>query len=452
MRKAQPRHVMRTRSNSITFGAIRIRDCQLRQIVHAQRITHRSGSQLTTRSAATCSPAMLKDRQACRSRPDTRLRLGSRFRSATARRSRPELDSAPLAPTSRGLPPWATATASTTAPRPPSTRATTVTTLSSPDPGTPPVYSKAAYGAPRQERHPLCRRPCSGLDLVGAASPSDQHDDRTRELADELQHCGWDALASEVLGRVAFPVDAAYFDKQSTANWSVPAHQDRVLPVAPDSGVTHRMKRGVAVAEPSPSTLARMLALRLHFDPTDENSGALCVAPRSHASGVHGPPQVQEIPLSALVPCSAHPGDVLLMRPLLLHRSSPSKGASRRRVLHVFYTTERPDNGLRWRGFVLGGARAESRLTDTRCAGLHAQSGGAPAARTNRSRARAGAGSVVVTFRSSRTRGRTRTRGRIGRQGRTGTPRGRRRTVSGSGSPRHIHTHSDSGSGSASFP
>lgn len=169
-------------------------------------------------------------------------------------------------------------------------------------------------------------------------------------LRAELQACGIDALASSFLGASAFPVDATYFDKQSKANWAVPAHQDRVLPVLPDAKRSFRRAKGVAVSEPSTNTLARLVALRIHFDPTDGDTGALFVLPGSHRAGVLAPDQIKEVPLSSFVPCVAGVGDVIVIRPLLLHRSPPSKGVGQRRVLHVVYASEQPDDGLRWSG------------------------------------------------------------------------------------------------------
>lgn len=39
----------------------------------------------------------------------------------------------------------------------------------------------------------------------------------------------------------------------------------------------------------------------------------------------------------------------LLMRPLTLHRSSPSQDPGHRRVLHVVYAARPPNSGLKWR-------------------------------------------------------------------------------------------------------
>ena len=116
----------------------------------------------------------------------------------------------------------------------------------------------------------------------------------------------------------------------------------------PETGRDFRAVKGVAVSEASASTLARLLALRIHFDPADGDTGALFVLPGSHRGGILTPDQLRTVPLSAFVPCVADVGDVVLMRPLLLHRSPPSKGAGQRRVLHVVYATEQPDDGLRW--------------------------------------------------------------------------------------------------------
>jgi len=45
----------------------------------------------------------------------------------------------------------------------------------------------------------------------------------TPRLSAELNEAGLDTLASAFLGPGPFPVDATYFDKQSVANWTVPA-------------------------------------------------------------------------------------------------------------------------------------------------------------------------------------------------------------------------------------
>lgn len=160
------------------------------------------------------------------------------------------------------------------------------------------------------------------------------------ELGRLLEACGIDALASAVLGDRAGPLDATFFDKHARANWTVPGHQDRIVAVAATTARKHRTRDGIAYAELDAKTLAGLVALRIHFDPTDGETGALCVVPRSHLAGVIPSGQISKVPLDRYVPCAAGAGDVLILRPLLLHRSSPSRGEGQRRVLHVVYGSQ----------------------------------------------------------------------------------------------------------------
>lgn len=163
---------------------------------------------------------------------------------------------------------------------------------------------------------------------------------KVSELGRLLEACGIDALASAVLGNRAAPLDATFFDKHARANWTVPGHQDRIVAVASTTARKHRLRDGIAYAELDARTLARLVALRIHFDPTDGETGALCVVPGSHLTGVMPSGQISNVPLDQYVPCAAGAGDVLILRPLLLHRSSPSRGEGQRRVLHVVYGSQ----------------------------------------------------------------------------------------------------------------
>jgi hypothetical protein len=48
------------------------------------------------------------------------------------------------------------------------------------------------------------------------------------------------------------------------------------------------------------------------------------------------------------VACTLERGDVLVMRPLLLHASSKASGFGMRRVLHFLFGPPTLPNGLRW--------------------------------------------------------------------------------------------------------
>jgi ectoine hydroxylase-related dioxygenase (phytanoyl-CoA dioxygenase family) len=159
------------------------------------------------------------------------------------------------------------------------------------------------------------------------------------ELGRQLEACGVNAIATAALGDRAVPIDATFFDKHARANWTVPGHQDRILAVAGTTERKHRTRDGITYAELDAETLAGLVALRVHFDASDGDTGALCVVPGSHRNGVLSSSQILAEPLERYVPCTAAAGDVLVLRPLLLHRSSPSRGEGRRRVLHVVYAT-----------------------------------------------------------------------------------------------------------------
>lgn len=140
-------------------------------------------------------------------------------------------------------------------------------------------------------------------------------------------------------------------DRRRKLGW--PWHQD--LAIAVDERIETAgfgpwsVKEGVVHVQPPPHILARMVTLRLHLDDCTAENGALRVLPGSHGQGeldadaiadwtARQPPVVCEIPK----------GGALLMRPLLLHASSPAKNPSHRRVLHVEYAAAELPNGLKW--------------------------------------------------------------------------------------------------------
>lgn len=128
------------------------------------------------------------------------------------------------------------------------------------------------------------------------------------------------------------------FDKPAQANWRVPWHRDltMALPRRVDAPgfSSWTIKEGVPHAQPPREFLEQVVTMRLHLDAADCENGALRVMPGSHRDGKEMPECVDREAEKLL---EAQPGDVLLMRPLLLHASSPSKSGRPRRVLHFDY-------------------------------------------------------------------------------------------------------------------
>lgn len=174
------------------------------------------------------------------------------------------------------------------------------------------------------------------------------------KLGAMLTQLGVDAVAAEALGAPAFPINATYFDKTAGANWKVPAHQDLMMPVerevasAPGFAGWSR-KAGVVHVEPPVEVLARLVALRIHLDDCGSANGALAVVPGSHRRGKLRDAELAELTRDLFTTCEARTGDVLLIKPLIVHRSSPATTPSHRRVLHIVYASEHPTPELHWK-------------------------------------------------------------------------------------------------------
>lgn len=143
-----------------------------------------------------------------------------------------------------------------------------------------------------------------------------------------------------LLGNTTRAVRAIFFDKTTRANWLVPWHQD--LSVALRNrlecpGWTNwSLKGGVLHVQPPVAFLARMVAARIHLDDCPADNGALRVIPGSHTVGRLSRDEIHSAVATA-PPCliTARSGDVLFMKPLLLHASSRASNPVHRRVLQI---------------------------------------------------------------------------------------------------------------------
>jgi len=149
-------------------------------------------------------------------------------------------------------------------------------------------------------------------------------------------------------------VRALFFDKTEDANWPVAWHQDLSLAVEGPSEAegwsNPNVKGGIPHAQAPAELLARMVTLRFHLDPCGMKDGPLRVMSGSHLSGRLSRDEIrQHAEASEETSCLVPEGGILLMRPLLLHASSPARQPSHRRVLHVEYAPEDfLPPGFRW--------------------------------------------------------------------------------------------------------
>ena len=199
-----------------------------------------------------------------------------------------------------------------------------------------------------------------GLDLEARESGTKRRGG-TRDAVDQLpllrdlaEHVDILKIMARILGEEAFLVRATLFDKTPEANWKVPWHQDVTIAVkerrdTPGYG-PWSIKSGISHVQPPAHVLERMLTIRIHIDPCPATNGALRVMPGSHRLGRlnqnEAPSHIDE---SLVVCCAANVGDLLVMRPLLLHSSSASLEPAHRRVLHFDFASGDLANGLQWR-------------------------------------------------------------------------------------------------------
>jgi ectoine hydroxylase-related dioxygenase (phytanoyl-CoA dioxygenase family) len=160
-------------------------------------------------------------------------------------------------------------------------------------------------------------------------------------------------FAREVLGPKAIAVKGTLFDKTADANWLVPWHQDLTICVnkridADGYGPWTR-KAGVVNVQPPVSVLERMLAIRIHLDDCDTENGALRILPASHRRGRLSAGQIAAMQDEiAPVTCALKRGGVVLMKPLVLHASSPARNPGHRRVIHIDFAAVDLAPGLLW--------------------------------------------------------------------------------------------------------
>ena len=159
-------------------------------------------------------------------------------------------------------------------------------------------------------------------------------------------------LVIPALGEDCFAARAILFNKTADSNWKVSWHQDVV-----DCGQRTRGRRriramvikdGVSHVRPPVAVLEKMLAVRLHLDDCGEDNGPLRVLPGTHTRGVLSDAEIVTMSKDEEFVCSVKRGDAILMRPLVLHASSPARISKGRRVIHIEFASGALAPPLQW--------------------------------------------------------------------------------------------------------
>jgi len=157
---------------------------------------------------------------------------------------------------------------------------------------------------------------------------------------------------ARVLERDCFAVRGIFFNKNSKANWKVSWHQDCVIAVRKRGDVRGwgpwSCKAGIPHVRPTATVIEKMLAIRIHLDECGQDNGPLRVIPGTHSKGFLTDAQIQGWPKDSALACTAHQGDAILMRPLLLHASSQAVHLSNRRVVHLEFAAEDLPQDMEW--------------------------------------------------------------------------------------------------------
>ena len=159
------------------------------------------------------------------------------------------------------------------------------------------------------------------------------------------------SLIKNVVGENAFVVKSIYFDKPKASNWYVSYHQD--LTIAVDKKLEMEgfgfwtTKQNQFAVQPPINILENILTLRIHLDDTDEHNGALSVIPKSHLKKVYRPETINWDAETEAV-CCIPQGGLMLMKPLILHRSGRTTNNKRRRVIHIELSTQELPQELKW--------------------------------------------------------------------------------------------------------
>jgi ectoine hydroxylase-related dioxygenase (phytanoyl-CoA dioxygenase family) len=174
-----------------------------------------------------------------------------------------------------------------------------------------------------------------GAEVFGARNLLDIPEIRTLANSPEII-----ALVDPVLGQNSIPIRGIFFDKTPGANWPVAWHQDLTLAVTDRRdlpGWTNwSVKRGAHHVNPPVSVLENMVTLRVMLDDCDADNGPLRVQPGLHRLGRLSREQIVECCASQEEQeCLGWAGDVLMMRPLLVHASSAARNPRHRRVVHI---------------------------------------------------------------------------------------------------------------------
>ena len=163
-----------------------------------------------------------------------------------------------------------------------------------------------------------------------------------------------DKLAEILPG--AFPVRKTLFSKTGAQSWSLDWHQDRVIAVSEKhetQGFSNwSRKNGYWHTEPPEALFEHMVFVQIYCDETSINDGPPVLASGSHKFG-----KILSGDISAAILKSetetflASAGDMVICKPLILHKSLASRSGRARRILRLDFANCDLPAPLEWSFF-----------------------------------------------------------------------------------------------------
>lgn len=159
--------------------------------------------------------------------------------------------------------------------------------------------------------------------------------------------------ARKILGKEPQIVRVIFFDKTPDKNWLVTWHQDKTVSLNDKKEIEGwgpwTLKDNTHHVQPPLNVLNQMITFRVHLDPAGDDNGCLKVIPYSHEFGILKQKEIDElVKNSEHVFCEVKAGDVVVMRPHILHSSSKSIIPEHRRVVHIEFSSYELPKEIKW--------------------------------------------------------------------------------------------------------
>ena len=155
-------------------------------------------------------------------------------------------------------------------------------------------------------------------------------------MLDIVRHSPIKTLMNHIYPKGSIIVHSLLFDKTSAANFHVPFHQDVSMPHKKGQ----KKIAGVPYNQVPCPQIDHLTIVRIHLDKNNLENGPLQVIPESHKHGILRDREITNtVSTNQIQYCTMERGEILLMKPLLLHSSCRSQSLLPRRVIHLVFAS-----------------------------------------------------------------------------------------------------------------